>query len=422
MIYDDIKFAICILGTILPFLWVFRLKRLGAWIYFSLIIVFLYFYNGLGGCIPKVSITYLLSYIIYMCMLSIVIKKSKLGFNFTAADDLVFTLYIKRKAKKIIYLYFFVSLLTLVFPNFILFRLVSPPSPDVYAALEANWSENDGGAIAQIIYLVKLFLYPFFFWALSKYRRKISKISLLMALDLYISYCHDSYISRYHIFVAILVIGFAYLSNASKIKRLVTFSISIIAAPTLAYFFYQYTFLRHGVDAVNISTSDAMLLLLESETGYPSLYSLYEGFFEPGLIWDYVVWILLLPFPGFMKFGFGKFPTYYFTEIVTGMNPGDSGYAIILPGLVGEALFVFGPILFFLHAVILGLLIKGVYNTFKNCSSLIYVFYYYAVVFSFKLARGGTFSVYPSVMKDFLILSLFLLYIKKHYHLKQIKS
>ena len=87
-----------------------------------------------------------------------------------------------------------------------------------------------------------------------------------------------------------------------------------------------------------------------------------------------------------------------------GLDVSDSSFFILLPGVVGESIYVFGPFLFFLHAVLLGVFIKFVITTFTSNDIFTYLYMYFIVSCSFMLARAGTISVYPIMVKCFLII------------------
>lgn len=152
------------------------------------------------------------------------------------------------------------------------------------------------------------------------------------------------------------------------------------------------------------------------EIAYPLHFSSYIR--KSGkLITDYILWIILLPLPGFLKFGYGDPQiNLKFTELVTGMSPSDMGFSICLPGLVGESIFIFGDYLFPIHAIIMAYIISKLANYLKNYSAYRYLFFYVMLVFSYYINRGGTMSAYSFAFKQFIILILAIYFIKQKYH------
>lgn len=402
---------IYVLVTVIPFIWIFKEDIKGK-VFFSLILLFLFLYTGIGGALKDVNTDYLYFYSSYFIVFGVTIRVSKVGFDFNNRDDQIFVGYIDKRGSAIIALYTLLGLLSLLFPEVIIGRLISPPSPDVYAALDMRFSDNDPGIIANIIELFQTFLLPFYYWALYTYRESIVKMAGILFFNLYITYCHDSYMGRYVVLLTAFVLFLAYLSRIPKRRQIMVILVSIMSIPLMSFLLFQYTFLRHGDAMVNISFSEAMGILFGQEITYPILYDSYKDFYDPSLIWSYFEWILFLPFPSFFKFGLGQFPSYKFTEVVTGLSPGDPGFNILLPGVIGESVFYFGHQLFFVHAIILGFIIKVIYISFKKSKSLTYVLFFYALVFSFQLSRGGTLSVYPHFFKHFVALTIFLLILK----------
>lgn len=397
--------------TILPFLWVWKMGAKGR-MFFMLIVLFLFLYSGIGGALTDANNEYFVYYSIYFLVLGLSIRYSTISFNFTENDDKTFVKFINNRGKIIIAMYTLWGLLSLLFPEVIIGRLISPPSPDVYAALDLRYSDNDPGIVANIIDLFQTILLPFYYWALYKYKDRLLGLGGILFFNLYITYCHDSYMGRHVVVMALLVLFMAYMAKLSKKMQRLVVICSCALLPIFAFMLYQYSFLRHGDNIVDISLADATKFLVGEEITYPLHYDSYKDFYDPSLILKYFEWMLFLPLPSFLKFGFGQFPSNKFTEVVTGLTPGDLGFSIQLPGVVGEAVFNFGHVLFIIHAIILGVIIKTVYLSLRKAPSLIFVLYFYALTFSFQLARGGTLSVYPKFFKNFLILSLFLVIIR----------
>ena len=207
--------------------------------------------------------------------------------------------------------------------------------------------------------------------------------------------------------------------NIAESKRKLLLIIIASVTPLLLFAFYAYSVIRLGRTLDAISITDAIQVLFGQEIGYPMLYDDYIKK-SGGYISDYLTWLILLPFPGFMKFGMGDFfLNREFSMCLLGVDASDSTFFILLPGLVGEAIFVFGPVLFFLHAIILGYVIKFVTKTFTSNRCFDYVYYLCIVQFSFMLARAGSISVYPSMFKSFLILVIVCHFISKKYAVKK---
>lgn len=403
-------FVVIFFVTLLPFFWIRKEDAKGK-IFFLLIIFFIFLYSGIGGSLQEANHEYVIYYAAYCFVLGLTMKVSKIKFNFTKQNDIIFSKYINKRGEIIIISYTFLGILSLIFPEVIIGRLISPPAPDVVQSLNMRIINKDPGIIANIVDLLQTLLLPFYYWALRKYK-SIIKVAIIMFFNIYVAFCHNSYIGRHEIVMALIILLMVYLSTLTRKKRIMVITGVSFSIPFLCYILFKYSMLRLGVTNVSISTFDAMEILFGQEITYPLLYDSYKDIRDPSLIVTYFEWLLFLPLPSFLKFGFGQGPADIFTELVLGLSRGENGFYVILPGIVGEAIFYFGHYLFFIHAIILGLIIKTTYLSLRESKSLAYVFYFYAITFSFILSRGGTLSVYPTFFKHFLILSIFLIHIK----------
>lgn len=384
-------------------------------IFFLLVYFFLLIYSGLGGALKSANKEYLFFFFSYISVLSLVLKKydGKIVYN---REELVsLTSFLDLHYINIIIVFILLDLSTLIYPENKLFLLISPPTAD---NLNHDFTDSgSGGIIEQIIYLLRTTLIPFFYWALYKLRNRKELLIGVLIIDMYIQFCANHYLARNQMLTAALLVFIPYFQSVSSKKKVAFIILTIVAIPFLSYFFYVYSFIRKGHGAIaysGIDTNMAMQLLLGQEIGYP-LY--YDYFFEApyNMIGQYFVWMLLLPLPGFLKFGYGlNKVNYSFSTAVTGLTPTDKGFGVLLPGLVGESIFMFGSYLFLLHALILGLIMKIVCNTLKQTESFTYIYYYFAVEFSFILGRAGTAAVYPRVAKSFFVFLVILYFIKSN--------
>lgn len=378
-----------------------------------LVYFFLFVYCGIGGCLEEADTRYLPYYIIYMTVLTIVLKFYNGKYSFTTERSLRLSSYIEGHYNIFWILYLFLGLLQLVIPENRLHYLFSPPKADL--TLHDFTDSGMETVMQQLIYLFRAVLVPFFYWSLYSMRKKTGKIALIMAFDLYVDFCANQYLARNSMLVALFIIFMPYYQNLTKKGRVVLFSVAALLVPLLLYFFYAYSLLRVGGEISDLAFLDmsyANQVLIKQEISYPLLF---ENYFDgpSGLLGQYFIWMLLLPLPGFLKFGAGTMPlNRLFSTAVTGFMPGDRGFWVVLPGLVGESIFAFGPFLFVFHAVILGIIMKYVMNTLSQVKSFEYLYYYFAIEFSFILGRAGTMAVYPHVAKSFVIFLLLLLLIK----------
>ena len=312
-------------------------------------------------------------------------------------------------------MYTFLQLLTLVVPEFKLHLLLKPPMPDVASWLEEASTVNRSFIEAVIYYMSNLFM-PFFYLSLYKFNDNKKIIALVLAANLYIFYCANGNIGRSSILVAVLILMIANLQDTSikHRKRALLYSGGIMMV--FLVLFYLYSLIRKGDDILGLefSLSDMLFILFNQEIGYPMWFDYYVDNIDYSRTKDYFQWFFLLPLPGFLKFGVGNFQlNRIFTYEVLGITEADKGFSIILPGLLGESYFIFGPTFFLIAAAGYAFIVAKVFNFLSSNEKLTYLLLFYAVGLSFDISRGGTISVYPEIVKHLLIFIIVLYCIKK---------
>lgn len=374
--------------------------------------LFIFLYSGIGGALTEANPTYLVFYIIYLFVMSLAIRFARVGIDFHSYTH-SFESFIDKYSKRIIILYFLIIIIGFLYPEYTLSNIVHPPSPSLEDFDFTKEGDNyGGGLVASLIYLASNIVMPFFYFALYHFRDKSKKVVLILLLLLYLTYCKSGYVGRGTILQTLIICFFAVFYNLNKQqqKRMIIGVICLM--PFLLFGFYYYSFVRLGRSFESISVMNAIQVLFGQEISYPLHYNDYINK-SGGYFADYLLWLILLPFPGFMKFGLGNFMlNQEFSMTILGVDVSDSTFFVVLPGVVGESIYVFGPRLFFLHAIILGLVIKFVIKTFTSNDCFRYIYYLCIVQFSFMLGRAGTVSVYPSMFKSFLILIIACLFIR----------
>ncbi|HML70031.1 MAG TPA: hypothetical protein PKA78_01550 [Macellibacteroides fermentans] len=423
--YDNLRLWITIIVSVIAFSWVYKIQTFKVKIWYSLLAAFILIYSGIGGAIKTVNSNYTFYYIVYIIVLSLTLKyfykKNHLADNILITryknTDTLLTKWIDKNGNKFIILYFAMLLFDLVYPIFRLQLLINPPSPSLedlhYKTFVLG---NTKDSISQIVYLLQQFVVPFFYLSLYKYRNSTFKPLILLLLPVYIDLCNRGIIGRGQAMIPLVIVFLVIFEKVKPAKRTLLAVTSLIAIPFLSYTFVQFSQLRIGAYLLDISFGDSIQLLFGQEVGYPLLFNDYYGKGSPVSITEYILWIILLPLPGFLKFGYGDPQVNMkFTMLVTGLDPSQSGFSICLPGLVGESLITFGQYLFPLHAIILGTIVSYLIKYLSKYDSYKFIFFYVATIFSYNICRGGTASSYSFVFKQFIILLLFIYYLKKKY-------
>lgn len=411
MEYNLIQLILCISVSVLCCYYLCRNQSRKMMLFYILFFFFFTLYSGIGGTMKTANPDYMLYYygylLVFVSVSAYFDKKDKKKDIDTKGENVI-TQYIDQYGGIFLSLYFVVSLAELAFPVNRLGLLLSPPSPDIVERLDFY---RDGGQNGVLSY-AKIVLNPFFYLCLYKFRHSTIRVASLLVFSLYITYCKESYLGREPMLVCLIIIYFTFLYNSPPNKRRTIIITSIVAVPVLCVFFVAYSYLRVGEElGGSIDFGDAMLLLLEQESKYPLHYDSYYN--KSGeLISKYFEWLLLLPFPSFIKMGYGgTLFNELFTNIATGRFSWESNFSISLPGIVGEGIFVFKN-LFFIHAYILAYVshITMKYVTKYECFMFLYFYATFKLPMGF--ARSGTQGVYSTIAKALIFVLILYIYKK----------
>ena len=169
----------------------------------------------------------------------------------------------------------------------------------------------------------------------------------------------------------------------------------IVCIPVLL----AYESYRLGAE-LNVNYSlDAVYSLIYKETDYGKHYDFCVSHFSLRYLKDYFIWLITLPLPSvFFKFKSTLvLVNTEFSELMIGIKSTEPGYYVLLPSILGEALFVFGPSLYWFHGFFLG----GFINKFCTCleknAELSVLQMYFAAQF-LLMGRGGSGSVLPQAI------------------------
>lgn len=407
--FDFIYLIPALLITFIPFVWVMR-ASLRAKIYFIPFIIFTFIYSGIGICWEDVNKSYFNYYSVYLLIVGATtyfichIKKRNEVEADIYASNRIDTL-IERYGALFIYLYLFLSFIPLIYPSIRLGNLISPPRNNLAELFNDTYDKVDSSVVITIVNFVKSFVLIFYYLSLYKYRKNISKFILFIFIPNYFSLA-NGYVSRSAVMCSLAITVIIFLIYYPQYRRRVMICVGLLA-PILVYGLSVYTFYRQGIDEIDLSMSDAGLMLLRQETAYPRHF---DDILNTGghLIGRYFEWIANLPLP--FKFANNDYDINgIFSETIAGIPRGEQGFNVLLPGVVGESLFIFGPYLYWIHALIYGIIIGSVYRLLHHKNEIVLLIYY-SFVCAYTISRAGTISMYPFYFKH-LLLYLILRYI-----------
>lgn len=408
-----------ILFTCLVFSWLFFSKEKKARIFFIFFATLYLLYSGIGGALIYISSQYQYYYIaftlcinigIYFGLRSVRNKNNKLPYKKSWSDFLTF--FINHYAVKIIIIYLSCQLFHLFYPTFKLALLIHPPMPDMKEMLFQRFQGDAPDFPTSLINTVSTIFFPFYLLSLYKYRKNIISLTLLIILPTYIQYCAVGYMGRSSILTAIvMLLGITYFSKPQLGKTLIISCIILI--PTLIVFFVQYSIVRAGGIAGNMSSGDAFAILLEQECGYPLHFDdilVLQG----NHIGNYLVWLFTMPFPGFVRGGMDAHFAAMFSEYILGISRSVSGFYILLPGVVGESVYLLGKHLFWINGLLYGWLMGAVYRILTRYPQLLCILIYSAINFAYVTNRAGFFGGFPFIGKILVYFFIILWFFKNY--------
>jgi hypothetical protein len=363
---------------------------------------FLYFmtagvfiWSGIGGSAESVAKEYVWIYCGFVFLLtgsftlsSILLSK---GLKLPEFDQN--TVFLNQKFWQVfVVLYLLFILFPLVYPEFKLFRLIKPPPPDLHAAVENRFKLEGDTMLEVLFYYANVLIFPFFLFSLHALGLRWWWLFIALAFQFYAKYCVNAYLSRHEMALLLLMV-YLYFWYRKIIPRQVMVLGSLAALPMLMFFFHSYAMIRLGggfdLEFGILGVIESSLGLFYEETYYPKLVSeMMEGD-RPQEIFRYLTWIVSLPIPSkftanwdIMKIG------YEYTEYMTGGILGETIFTIILPGLLGESIFIYGKAMWWIHAVTVGFIVALICHVTRADKRLFFVMTYFQLHI-LLIGRGG---------------------------------
>lgn len=413
--FESLRLFLIIFGTTLIFLWLFTYRDKKARIFFLFFAMMYLLYSGIGGALEGVTPIYTTYYFVFTCCISFGIYvglKQKCGqkdLNSSWSNFLDY--FLDRYAKKIIIFYYLLLLSQLIYPENKLMHLIAPPSPDVLSILRERYQGDGADLFTIVISQIQTIFYPFFLLSLYLYRKKTIKLALIVLGTYYINYCISAYLGRGSMMQALLIVlAFTYFYQP-KIGKIILIC-SIVLFPTLVIFLVQYSVTRLGGTAESISGMDAVGEILKQESEYPLHFERILGL-QAKYRLNFLIWLFTMPLPGVFRGGIDANLTALLSEDLLGMSRDSRGFYILLPGVVGESVFLLGQNLYWLNGILYGWLMGKTYRVLSKYQQLFGVLIVAALCFGYTTNRAGVFSGFPFVLKVLLYFYFILLFLKR---------
>lgn len=361
---DPFVLLLVVLGTVL-IAGVCMIAVRGIWQRLLLVGMFfgLWLYNGVGAAYPDVPRYYLFYYFWFLCAFAYSFWFFKVAFvHLSFRTGHVLTRVLNDVDyhflwRLIICVYVILHFMPLLYPEFRVQQLFTPPKPDLIATFARRWTPQEINVLQKLFDYALILLTPFFYIALFRYRKRMSRVVLIFGILLYAKYVANGYIGRSDIGIALVTIYLALWVFRPRWRRRLV-ATAILAFPFILSLAYFYSIIRIGGTPSDISPLKAIALTLEQEISYPRNVGIpiIESDARVDLF-SYAKWMFTLPIPKLLTGEIeGARINYEISEFILGLGRGERGWYIVLPGLVAESVYIFGRYFFWLHAVFIAFL------------------------------------------------------------------
>ncbi len=252
-----------------------RLEKL----YISIIFGGLYFYGGIGASSYLATPEYTIYFLIFISTFVLFYR-----LKFPLSHSLQNTIHYLRHnrvrlfAEESIYLmmiivaYIGICLIGLMYPEFKLKALISPPAPNGLEALLSTIEVRKPDAASKLIFYIKLLLLPFYYISLSKFVKKPLILFLAIMVPLYLDYCSAGYIGRGMVLMN-LGLWFVIIYWFNPRFRWLISGLMVIGVPAILISFYAYSLARLGssLDSVD-NKANVIEMLFYEEVNFPDTF------------------------------------------------------------------------------------------------------------------------------------------------------
>jgi hypothetical protein len=413
---------ILILTLILLFTFLYALSDFNSKLFLVVFTFFYYIYNGVGLAYSEVSnilrLAYLIFYIIF-CLTFIYFYRIKIRQYYIIRKSFDYPrIGSEKQIKFFAYLFILLNFISLIYPNFIVSRLIHPPTPDLLGNLNDFQQSNAPNILlSKILFYIQTLCFPFIFlyFDVFKVNNKIKTFLILTTVLNYVSYVQSAYISRSDILMYIQISFLVYFLTKQKFSLN---TIKKIAIPIflIVFFLSAYQEIRLG-NNTEISSGVTLVLkkAFETEVSFPK--DVMQKIIDKKLTTsfpNYVGWLSTLPVPKFLipkliVFELNK----NISETLLGIPTDDQYFFILLPGILGESIYIYSIYFYMFHAIFIGFLFALILRLFKNNHKYYFYQSYLIVLMTYYTSRGGIVSSLPLIINGNILVLFFFYYLNK---------
>jgi len=377
----------------------------------------LFCYSGIGAAFEGTAKTYLQYYIVFCIVLVlfyylfvVALQPISLLIN-SSGIDITNGINETKSFRFIIPIFILIQLFPLIYPENKLFLLFKPPMPDLVRLMKDKFTNESVGIIEKTWDYIRLLIAPFFYIALYRYRKKPFTVFLLLIAILYLQYLKSAYIGRGQILAAfaIFALGMWFLYPGKRKRIIIWGLVSIIPIVMLAYI---YQVIRGQGRLGDLSITNAFAGVFNIEFGFPRdvTTKIISNDYRENIS-AYLLWLFTLPVPKVLT---GPLAVAHvnmdISQLILGIGPSSHGFFIVLPGIVGESIFIFGEQFFWLQACFIAFAAALLIRICECIKSFLFLEMYILVQLAYYMNRGGIGGSLPNLVNDFILLYLYLFY------------
>jgi hypothetical protein len=101
------------------------------------------------------------------------------------------------------------------------------------------------------------------------------------------------------------------------------------------------------------------------------------------------------------------------SETLLGIPTDDQYFFILLPGILGESIYIYSIYFYMFHAIFIGFLFALILRLFKNNHKYYFYQSYLIVLMTYYTSRGGIVSSLPLIINGNILVLFFFYYLNK---------
>ncbi len=302
--------------------------------------------------------------------------------------------------------YLLVQAFPLVYPKMRLDLLFHPPSPDVLSALMASLN-TDTLSPPLIIrsYLMSL-MFPCYLILLYVLRKHPFLQLAYIAASLYLDYVIQSYVARSTIVASLALFGMLrwHYGMMRKWKMVAIAVLCVLLALPLAN---NYVRIRQGVPIEDMAwrgTLESAEEVFEQETRFPRNSGIIMHERKQTSIDRYLLWVASLPLPkSLIGRDYSLMLNLEISTFVLGRGVTEEGGYVELAGMTLEGRYIFGEDLYWIHALMVGVLFGVLCKLTEGTPALLPASLFLGIAFLIA-SRTGMSGTWHIIINSFLLL------------------